>query len=270
LSQEEEFVSEPVVIYEKRDHVAVITLNRPEKLNAYNAEVLTLESEIWADFRDDPDLYVAILTGAGEKSFCAGADLSMMNTIRDEDSPDSSINRIPLFHMGHHKVYKPIIAAINGYCVSGGLAHALMCDIRIAAEHSRFAFQQVKFAAVPSVIGTVVLPKYIGLSNALYMILTAKQIDAETALRWGLIHEVVPADKVMDAAWEMAETILLNSPSHMMAKKEGALRGISLPIDEAKLMAASLDIQVPIAESKEGTSAFLEKRKPDWSVARAG
>jgi len=258
-------MSEPVVLYEKRGHVALITLNRPEKLNAYNAEVLTLESEIWADFRDDPDLYVAILTGAGERAFCAGADLSMMNTIRDDDTPDQRINEIPLFHMGHHKINKPIIAAINGYCVSGGLAHALMCDIRIGTPSSRYAFQQVKFAAVPSVIGTVVLPKYIGLSNALYMILTAKQIDAQKALTWGLIHEIVEPEDLMTAAWEMADTLLLNSPSHMQAKKEGALRGISLPIDEAKLMAANLDMMVPVAESKEGTSAFLEKRPPDWS-----
>lgn len=260
-------MSEPVVLYEKRGHVAQITLNRPEKLNAYNAEVLTLESEIWTDFRDDPDLYVAILTGAGDRAFCAGADLSMMNTIRDEDTPDQLINEIPLFHMGHLKINKPIIAAINGYCVSGGLAHALMCDIRIGTPDSRYAFQQVKFAAVPSVIGTVVLPKYIGLSNALYMILTAKQIDAQRALNWGLIHEIAEPENLMDAAWEMAETLLMNSPSHMQAKKEGALRGISLPFDEAKLMAAQLDMRVPVAESKEGTSAFLEKRAPDWSKA---
>jgi enoyl-CoA hydratase/carnithine racemase len=258
-------MSEPVVKYEKKGHVAVITLNRPEKLNAYNGEVLQLEYEAWTDFRDDPNLYVAILTGAGDRAFCAGADLSMMNTIRDEDTPDQAVNEMQLFHMGHLNIYKPIIGAIHGYCVSGGLAHALQCDIRIGTPNSRYAFQQVKFAAVPSVIGTVLLPKYIGLSNAMYMILTAKQIDAETALNWGLIHEIVDQDRLMDAAWEMAETLLENSPSHMQAKKEGALRGVSLPIEEAKMMAASLDMKVPIAESKEGTSAFLEKRKPDWS-----
>lgn len=257
-------MSEPVVIYEKRGHVAIVTLNRPEKLNAYDADVVTLESEIWSDFRDDPNLRVAILTGTGDRSFCAGADLSMMNKIRDADSPDQRINSVPMFHMGEVKIYKPIIAAINGYCLSGGLAHALMCDIRIAVPTARFAFQQVKFAAVPSVIGTVVLPKYIGLSNALYMVLTAKQIDAATALNWGLIHEIVEPDDLMDAAWSMAETILENSPSHVRAKKEGALRGVSLAFEEAKLMAAALDMRVPVAESKEGTSAFLEKRKPDW------
>lgn len=257
-------MSDSIVRYEKKGHLAVITLNRPEKLNAYNAELLQRESAIWEDFRDDPNLYVAILTGEGERAFCAGADLSMMNTIRDADTPDEVVNKIPLFHMGDHKIYKPIIAAINGYCVSGGLAHALQCDIRIAGEGARFAFQQVKFAAVPSVTGTVILPKYIGLSNALYMILSAKQIDAQTALRWGLVHEVVAPKDVMSTAYEMAETLLRNSPSHMMAKKQGALRGISLPIDEAKMMAAYLDNKVPIAESKEGTRAFLEKRAPNW------
>src|SRR4051794_13620767 len=148
----------------------------------------------------------------------------MMNTIRDDDSPDQKINEIPLFHMGQHQIYKPIIGAIQGHCVSGGLAHALMCDIRISADNARYAFQQVRFAAVPSVIGTVVLPKYIGLSNALYMILSAKQIDAQTALHWGLVHEIVPADDLMTAAWEMAELLLMNAPTHMRVKKEAALR----------------------------------------------
>jgi enoyl-CoA hydratase/carnithine racemase len=205
------------------------------------------------------------LTGTGNRAFCAGADLSMMNKMRDEDSPRKVIDKMPLFHRGDHRIYKPIIAAVNGYAVSGGCAHALMCDIRIAAEHARFGFQQVKYAAVPSVIGTEVLPKYIGLSNALYMILTGKQIDAQTALTWGLIHEVVPADKLMDAALDMAELILQNSPSHMRAKKEAALKGVSLPIEQAKLLAQALEFNVPVAESKEGTSAFLEKRKPDWT-----
>lgn len=263
---EEEQLSDPV-LYEKQDGVAVITLNRPEKLNAYNADVLELESEIWTDFRDDPKMRVAILTGAGDRSFCAGADLSMMNTIRDEGSADDErIGNLPLvFHMGQHDIYKPIIGAINGYAVSGGLAHALQCDIRIAAEHARFAFQQVKFAAVPSVTGTVLLPKYIGLSNALYMILTGKQIDAQTALMWGLVHEVVPAEDLMKAAWDMAETIMKNSPSHLRSKKEGALRGVAMPMEEAKMMALHLEAKVPVAESKEGISAFLEKRDPDWS-----
>jgi crotonobetainyl-CoA hydratase len=97
------------------------------------------------------------------------------------------------------------------------------------------------------------------------MILTAKQIDAQRALTWGLVHEVVPAGDLMSAAWEMADTLLMNSPTHMRVKKEAALRGISLPIDEAKMMAGFLDARVPVAESKEGTSAFLEKRAPDWS-----
>jgi enoyl-CoA hydratase/carnithine racemase len=261
-------MAEPVVLFEQRGRVALITLNRPEKLNAYNADVIELESEIWTEFNRNPDLDIAILTGAGS-SFCAGADLAMMKTIRDEDSPDPDrIGGVPVFHMGEVPIYKPIIAAIQGYAVSGGLAHALQCDIRIASDKAQFGFQQVKFAAVPSVIGTVLLPKYIGLSNALYMILTGKRIDAETALRWGLVHEVVADNRLMEAAWEMAELLLQNSPSHMKVKKEGALRGFNLPFEEAKMMAASLETKVPVAESKEGTTAFLEKRAPNWDAAR--
>lgn len=256
---------EPVVLYEKKGHLAVITLNRPAKMNAYDAEVLTLESKYWIDFKDDPNLHVAILTGAGDKAFCAGADMTMQSGIRESDSPDKHIFSVPLFHFGDIKIYKPIIAAINGYCLSGGLSHALECDIRIAAEHSVFGYQQVRYGAVPSHMGAAVLPRYIGLSNTLYLILTGDRISSQEALHMGLIHKVVPSNELMKAAYEMADRLLMNSPTHMRVKKEAALRAISLPLDEAKMLSLYLEGQVPIEETKEGVHSFLEKRKPDWS-----
>ena len=258
-------MSEPVVLYEKKGHIAIITINRPQKMNAYNAEVLTMESEIWTDFRDDPNLYVAILTGTGDQAFCAGGDMSMLYTIRDEESPDTRIFEIPLFHTGDLHIYKPIIAAVNGYCLSGGLSHALHCDIRIAAENATFGYQQVRYGAVPSWIGPAMLPHQIGLSNTLYLLLTGARIDAQEALRMSLIHKIVPQKDLMTAAFEMAETLLMNSPSHMRVKKEASFRALSLPIEEAKMMSFYMEGKVPKEESKEGVASFLEKRKPDWS-----
>lgn len=256
---------EPVVLYEKKDHVAIITLNRPAKMNAYNAEVLIKESEIWADFRDDPNLYVAILTGAGDQAFCAGGDMTMMSTIRNDDSPDSRIFRIPLFHNGDLRIMKPIIGAINGYCLSGGLTHALHTDIRIASENATFGYQQVRYAASPSWMGPARLPHEIGLSNTLYLLLTGTRIDAQEALRMCLIHKIVPQKDLMAAAFEMAETLLMNSPSHMAIKKDSIFRCLSLPLEEAKMVSWFQEGKVPMAESKEGVASFLEKRKPDWS-----
>ncbi len=258
-------MAEPVVLYEKKDHIAKITINRPDKMNAYNAEVLALEAKYFTDFRDDPDMLVAILTGTGDKAFIAGADMRMVNAIRDEGSRESETLSMKMWHMGDIPVYKPIIAAINGYCLSGGLTHAVQCDIRIAAEHATFGYQQVRFGAVPSPEGAAMLPKYIGLSNALYLILTGARISAQEALRMGFVHKVVPSKDLMPAALEMAELLKMNSPTHLRAKKEAALRGVSLPIEEAKMLSFYFEGLVPVEESKEGIGSFLEKRKPDWS-----
>ena len=255
---------EPVLLYEKKGPIAVITVNRPEKMNAYNGEVVTLLADAIDDFRDDPNIYVAILTGTGDKAFIAGADMTMMAPPKKDEPAPIPFPRGRMFHEGDIKVYKPIIAAINGYCLSGGLCHALQCDIRIAAEHATFALQQVRFGA-HSPSSTQLLSRRIGLSNALYLSLTGVRISAEEALRMGIIHKIVPLKDLMTAAFEMAETILANCPTHVRVRKEHALRGYSLPYDEARTMAAYLEDQVPAEERQEGVTSFLEKRKPDWS-----
>ena len=138
---------ESLVLYEKKGPIAVVTINRPEKMNCYNGETCVSLGDIFCDFRDDPDLYVAILTGAGEKAFCAGADMRGMVTPKEGEPAPLPFPRGRMFHEGDIKIYKPIVAAINGYCLSGGLCHALQCDVRVAAEHATFGLQQVRFGA---------------------------------------------------------------------------------------------------------------------------
>ena len=260
-------MSESLVLYEKKGPVAMVTINRPEKMNTYNGEVCLLLGDAFLDFRDDPDLYVAILTGTGDRAFCAGADMRGMVPPKEGESAPIPFPRGRMFHEGDIKIYKPIIAAINGYCLSGGLCHALQCDIRIAAEHATFGLQQVRFGA-HSPSSTHLLARNIGMSNAMYLSLTGSRINAQEALRMGVIHKIVPLKDLMPAALEMAETLMGNCPSHLRARKEHLLRGYNLPYDEARAMGGYLEDQVPEEEKREGISAFFEKRKPDWSKVR--
>lgn len=258
-------MSGPAVVYEKRGGIAIITINRPEKMNAYNAEVNRLEKEVFSDFRDDPDMLVAIITGAGEKAFCAGAD---MNAIRPSTSTGPSASTgvqssEEMYHLRDAKVYKPIIAAINGYCLSGGLSLALDCDVRIAAEHASFGLQQARYGA-RSPNGVQELTRHIGLSRALYLIVTGTRIGAQEALQMGIVHKVVPLKDLMSTALEVAEAIQMNSPTHVRVRKEAAIRFLNLPFDEACRMGGILEDQVPPEEKREGIAAFLEKRKPNW------
>jgi enoyl-CoA hydratase/carnithine racemase len=257
-------MSDSLVLYEKKGPIAIVTINRPEKMNVYNGEVCVLLGDAFCDFRDDPSLYVAILTGAGERAFCAGADMRGMVPPKEGEPAPIPFPRGRMFHEGDIKVYKPIVAAINGYCLSGGLCHALQCDIRIAAENATFGLQQVRFGA-QSPASTHLLARNIGMSNAMYLSLTGARIDAEEALRMGIIHKIVPLKDLMSAAHDMADTLLDNCPTHLRARKEHLLRGYNLPYDEARAMGGYLESQVPAEERSEGITAFFEKRKPDWS-----
>ena len=175
------------ILYEKRDNLAIITINRPEAMNALDPETSEELGKAWTDFRDDPNLWVAILTGAGEKAFSAGADLkkmipflaqltSIQRKERDEKFPGlGGITR-------NFYVWKPIIAAINGFCLAGGLEMALACDLRIAAEHATFGLMEVSRGIIPGAGGTQRLPRIVGVDAALEMIVTGNPISAKKAL----------------------------------------------------------------------------------------
>jgi len=258
--------------YEKKDKIAIITINRPEAMNSIDPETDEELAKAWTDFRDDPNLWVAILTGAGDKAFSAGADLKKMIPMlsrlsaverrdRDENFPGlGGITR-------GLNIWKPIIAAVNGFCLAGGLEMAMACDIRIAAEHAVFGLMEVSRGIIPGAGGTQRLPRLIGITKAMELILQAQRIDAQEALRLGLVNRVVPAAEVMPTALKYAEAILQNAPLAVRAAKEAIIRGLSMPLEEGLRMEPVIQSYLLQSEDAiEGPKAFAEKRKPAWKA----
>ena len=256
------------VLFEERDGIALITLNRPEAMNALNTPLRRLLHEALLRFRDTPALRVAILTGAGERAFSAGADLKEMSG-RNRDLHEGGHDAFwdpetPSFGRGL-TIWKPIIAAINGHCLAGGLELALTCDVRIAAEHADFALREVARGIIAGGGGTQRLTRLVPFGIALEMLLTGDMIDAAEAYRVGLVNRVVPADKLMQAADEMARRMLKNAPLSLQATKEAAYRGVSLSLDEGLRVEAFLSRAIRTTrDSVEGPTAFAEKRQPAW------
>jgi enoyl-CoA hydratase/carnithine racemase len=260
------------IIYEKKDKLVIITINRPDAMNAIDPETTEELGKAWMDFRDDPDLWVAILTGAGEKAFSAGADLKKMIPFLGKMTPFERRHREENFPgfggiTRSLRIWKPTIAAINGFCLAGGLEMALSCDLRVAAEHATFGLMEVRWGIIPGAGGTQRLPRIIPLTKAMEMILMAQRIDAQEALRLGLVNRVVPGPEVMPTAMKMAEAILENGPLAVRAAKEAIIRGLSLPLDEGLRLEAILQSYLLRTEDAvEGPKAFAEKRKPQFKA----
>jgi enoyl-CoA hydratase len=263
---------EPAVLYEKKDGVATVTMNRPEVRNAINPEMLCRLADAWQDINDDPNVLVAILTGAGDDAFCAGADLDrlvrMMQGLRPPETEfDHRIrDDYTIIYKGlmrNYDVTKPIIAAVKGYCVAGGTEILQATDIRVAAEDAEFAIAEVKWSLFPMGGSTVRLARQIPFCNAMEMLLTGERISAAEARRIGLINKVVPATEVMKEARRYAEIINGNGPLAVQAVKRSVLAGLGLPTQQA--LEKEMEIGIPVSmseDSKEGTNAFKEKRKP--------
>ena len=253
------------VLYEKRERIAYITLNRPEALNALNAAVRQGLQAALDDFAQDDGCWVAILTGAGNRAFSAGADLKEMSARRQSESAEEW--RDPFWGQQTaslqrgFRVWKPIIAAINGYCLAGGLETALACDIRIAAEHAEFGLKEVMRGIIPGGGGTQRLPRAIPPNIALELMFIGDHISAQEAWRLGLVNHVVPADQLMAKAEELAAKICANAPLAVRAIKESVYRGLDAPLDEGLRIEALLSRVVQTTDdSKEGPRAFAEKR----------
>ncbi len=251
------------IIYEKKGAVAVLTINREPQLNAINAQTSSEMYRAWEDFRDDDNLRVAILTGMGQKSFSTGMDL--VATAKGENQFEGGR---PVPFGGFTKrlpIYKPIIAAINGFCLAGGMELALTCDIRICTPEARFGLPEVRWAIMPGAGGTQRMPRAIPQAWANYLILTGEQMDAETALRIGLVSHIVPKDDLLDRAHQIANTICERGPLAVRAAKEAISRGLDMPLDhglafEDLLLGRLMATQ----DAKEGPRAFAEKRKPEY------
>jgi enoyl-CoA hydratase/carnithine racemase len=255
------------VLFEKHPPIAIITLNRPEAMNALDGEADEILAKIWHEFQSDDRTLVAIITGMGDRSFCSGADLKTFTPLLAGLGPWDLRRRVDKPGFGSItrglEMWKPIVAAINGYAISGGLELALACDIRLAASTARFACQEVRWGFHHCDGGTVRLPLIVGLGNALHMILTGERIDAAEALRIGLVSEVLRPEALLGRAEELAMTIAQNGPLGVRSAKETVIRALGRPLEDAlrleHLHFASL---VHTDDYAEGPKAFAEKREP--------
>jgi E-phenylitaconyl-CoA hydratase len=250
---------------EVADGIAVVTINRPERLNAMDPEHYRDLSAAWTRIRDDEAINVAIVTGAGEKSFTTGADLKSVIGKPLALSDLWLTQRDALLNRGL-EVWKPVIAAINGYCLGGGMTLMLATDIRIAATHATFGLSEVKRGIIAANGGTQRILDQVPYAIAMEMLLVGETFGAEKAERWGLVNRVVPQAELMDTAFDYARRIAANGPLAVRAAKELALRGQDINI-AAGLRMEQLVAQILNASEdvREGAAAFAEKRPPKFS-----
>jgi len=249
------------VLYERKDHVATITLNRPERLNAFGTELMQQLFEAETRFAEDNDAWVAIYTGAGDRAFSAGRDLKEAAASAPQSGRPATTRR-----RGFMEHAKPTIAAVNGLAYGGGFEFALSRDVRICSEGATFALAEVRVGLVPPT-GVFNLPRLIGLSNAMWLLLSGEPIDAKEALRMGLVTKVVPQAELLPTAAKMAEILCGNAPLAVQAAKQLARLGFEVPLDYAqRLGAAAISAVWGSEDAVEGAKAFTEKRKPVWKM----
>jgi E-phenylitaconyl-CoA hydratase len=254
------------IIFERNGPVATITLNRPEKMNALDPATYEEITQAFADIERDRDILVGIITGAGDRAFTAGADLKLMHT-GDESGGGGGGEWAPWrpdrWDFGL-TTSKPLIAAVNGYALAGGLELALICDIRIASPNAIFGTPEVKWNLLHG-FGAYRLPRIISLSHAMEMLLTGEFIDAETALRIGLISRIVPTDELIPEAERVAGRIAANGPMAVRMTKELVLNGLTAtPGEHFRLMKEYYARVDATADQAEGLQAFREKRAPNY------
>ena len=251
------------VDYEKEGRIAIMTINRPEAMNALNADVSREMHEAMVDFRDDPDLWVAIITGAGDRAFSAGADIKGFRQASSEEVERAKkVDEAPV---RADTIWKPFIAAIHGYCLGGGLELAMSCDIRIAAEDAQLGQPEINIGYMPGAGGTIRLPRFVPNAVAAEMLFTGNRINAQEALRIGLVSRVVPLDQLMPAAKEIANTICQRGPLGVRASKEAMIKAYSLTLEEGLQLERRLNTQLRTTDDfVEGARAFAEKRPPDY------
>lgn len=244
------------------DGIALITLNRPERLNAMDADAYRALSEAWVRVRDDDQIRTAVITGAGERAFSTGADLKSFVTSPDDLSRFWQTQREQLLNRGL-EVYKPIVAAVNGYCLGGGMTLLLATDIRVAAEHSSFGLAEVKRGIIAGNGGTQRIASQLPHAIAMELLLTGDRIDAQTAARWGLVNRVVSMEELLPTAMDYAKRIAANAPLAVQATKELALRSRDVDLASGLRMEQTVNRLLQFtADAKEGPAAFAERREP--------
>ena len=268
-------MTEPAVLVERDGHVVTLTLNRPAKRNAFNAEVLCLLADAWDMIDGDPDVRVAILTGA-DGTFSAGADLdrlvgALLSGKPTENEYEERIKAdFSLIFKGFLKEYrtkKPLIAAVEGYCYAGGMEILQATDLRVAGATATFAISEVQRGLFPMAASTIRLARQIPYTHAMEMLLGGDPIDAETAARWGLIGHVVPEGGALEKARQLADRIAANGPLAVVGIKEAVLAADGVPEKDALAREMEIGMAVMASEdAREGPKAFLEKRPPEFKA----
>jgi|CXWL01.1.fsa_nt_gi enoyl-CoA hydratase/carnithine racemase len=259
------------VRYEPQGKIAYITLDRPEALNTFDRAMHLELYDAWTAFRDDPDMRVAVVTGAGDRAFSAGADVRSWGAPHDDarahpGGPGRHLweTRYDWDMQGGLEVWKPTIAAINGYCIGEGLTLALACDLRISSDKAMFQFPEIQIG-VPTIAGAIRAPRVIGLGAALELLLLGDRVDAARAYDMGLVNKVVPHNDLMAEAARWAERLARNAPQAMAATKEMAYRSTTISFGDALRMGEAFrKLAGGTEDAREGVRAFREKREPDF------
>ena len=250
--------------FEKREQIAYVTINRPDKLNALNQAVMGELREVFTQIKDDPEVRVAILTGTGEKAFVAGADIGELNK-------NNPVEAKAYTHKGQavldliENLGKPVIACLNGYALGGGCELAMACSSRLASENAKIGQPEVKLGIIAGYGGSQRLPRLVGKGLALQILLTGEQITAQEAHRIGLVNEVVPQAELISRAEAVAKKIIANAPLAIQYTLEAVNKGMEMSLAEGLFLEATLfSVACATEDKKEGTSAFLEKRAANF------
>ncbi|MCC7363851.1 MAG: enoyl-CoA hydratase/isomerase family protein [Dehalococcoidia bacterium] len=255
--------------YEKKGHVAYVTITRPEVMNAIHPPASQELDQVWNDFAADDDAWVAVLTGEGQRAFSAGNDLKYTAEMSKLPADQRPKMFFPASGFGgitsRHDLFKPIIARVNGFALGGGLEMALACDIIIAAEHAELGLPEPRRGLIAGANGVHRLPRQIPLHTALGFMLTGRHIPAKRAYELGLVNEVVPYEQLDATVDAYVEDILKCAPISVRATKEAALRGLEVSLPEAEKGKYEWELKRRTSEdSIEGPRAFAEKRTPNW------
>lgn len=249
------------LLLEKKDPIAIVTINRPEKLNALNSDTIRELQQVMQSLNRESAVKSIILTGAGEKAFVAGADIAQITSLNEKSGGEFARYGQRVFRE-IEQMGKPVIAAINGFALGGGCELAMACHLRIAAENARFGQPEINLGIIPGYGGTQRLPRLIGISNALHLLLSGEMIDAQRAYQLGLVSEVVAADQLMTRAKALAEAFAAKAPLASAYILEALYRGVDTGLDEAlEIEAAYFGKACATEDMQEGTRAFMEKRK---------
>lgn len=249
--------------YEKEGRIATVTINRPERMNALHPPANLELHEIWNDFQNDPEVWIGILTGSGDRAFSAGNDLKYtaehgLGGVRVGESGFGGLVK-------RMDCWKPIVAAVNGFALGGGFEMALACDIIIAADHARLGLPEPRVGLMAGAGGVHRLPRMMPQKIAIGYILTGRHMTAQEAHRWGIVNEVVPLADLMPTVHRWAQDILEGAPLSIRASKQAAMMGLGQPLDIALNLEYTQNTIMRRSEDiVEGPKAFAEKRKPNW------